>query len=524
MKKQYLNRFGYGFSALVLGLSAVNFFPAVRAYADTGYDLCSEEDVSPCFVEVTVPSSLEYTIGGEALEFSGSFNGDLIVQVDGETYTDGLTLVDAHHFALNLEFDTEGEHEIKFMVLEKIEDAKSFAVTAVADGDAAGGGVIEPGDFDYDFVGKTINVNETFTVEAVAHGSITAYDVTDEGHYLVSASSDSSEADEEDDYSDEEIGPKIASEDQITIVESAPGKYNITALKAGRYSIDIVGFYVVDGVLTQKITTVMVLAIGATTEAATTITDVINGWSEASEIVERAWAEYMEVASNPDSTEEEIQAALDAFFEKDAAAYGAAELREKNTFGEDADAIVNAVYAGKTISTKVAAESVAEADLDEKVRDALLGSLDISFSSDVKFYDISIVVYANGEEIGTLKELTGQQAVILSGFEGASAGFNRIFKVLGYHAYLDAEGNEQVEIIEIDDVEFDEETGLIIFGADKFSTYAVAYKDVLTASVNAGVFTGEGASASTSAATSVIAAIVAVALLGVFKFAKSKRS
>jgi len=33
MEKQYLKRLGYGFSALVLGLSAVNFFPATSAFA-----------------------------------------------------------------------------------------------------------------------------------------------------------------------------------------------------------------------------------------------------------------------------------------------------------------------------------------------------------------------------------------------------------------------------------------------------------------------------------------------------------
>lgn len=538
MEKQHLKRFGYGFSALVMALSAANFFPLTGGVqATANYDACPDgEDVSACFVEVTAPSSLEYTIGGDALVFSGNFNGNLIVHVDGEPYTEGFaTTTDAHTFTQSIEFSTAGSHEVKFLVAEKVENAVSFTVTAVAgnsdtgdtgsDTGDTGNTPIEPDLHDFDYVSKVINVNDSFTVKAVKNGTISALNVTDEPVYSVMSVDDSASATDTGDTEDE-VGfiPEDATEDQITITESAPGEYDIMALEAGRYLITIAGFDTVNGVLTQRLTSVYVMAVGATTESATTITDIMNNWSEADKIAEKAWADYEEVMSNPDSTEEDIQAAYEAFREIDREAFANAELKEKNAFGDDADAIRQAVYEGKTISTKVAAESVAEADLDEDVKDALLEKLDVTFASNVKFYDIDVVVYADGEEIGTLKELTGQQVVVLSGFEGAAAGFNRVFKVLGYHTYLDAEGNEQVEIIEIDDVEFDETTGSIIFGANKFSTYTVAYKDVLAASVDTGAFTGEGASASASVATSVVAAIAAIALFGAFKFAKTKRN
>ena len=137
-----------------------------------------------------------------------------------------------------------------------------------------------------------------------------------------------------------------------------------------------------------------------------------------------------------------------------------------------------------------------------------------------KFYDVDVVVYADGEEIGTLKELTGKETVIMTGYEAAPAGYKRVYKVMSYHAYIDENGEEQVEIVEIENADFDEETGAIIFDADRFSTYLVAYKDVFAPSVNTGVFTGEGGSANASVILPVILATVIIILAGAFKFAK----
>ena len=85
MEKQYLKRLGYGFSALVLGLSAVNFFPAINAYA-TG-DESEQVASSSLSVNVTTPTSTDtdYTISEEPFVVEGTFEGeDLIITVDGE--------------------------------------------------------------------------------------------------------------------------------------------------------------------------------------------------------------------------------------------------------------------------------------------------------------------------------------------------------------------------------------------------------------------------------------------------------
>lgn len=503
MEKRQLKRLGYGFSALVMGLSAVNFFPlSGGAYATAGGgDWCTKEDIYLCKVTMTEePESLEYAIDGEPLVFKGKFNAGLVVKVDGEVTTEGLTITGLN-FVFEFAPEEEGEHVIEFLPVAHddetaIGEIKSYTVIAASD---------DEDNSIYEYIDKAANVGESFTVKAAQKGTVTVENTTDYPIVIGDAGE-----------------PVWATEDQITIVESAPGEYEIMPLEAGQYAIRIQGYDTVDGVLVDRTTEVMVLAVGATTNAATTITDVLNEYSKAEEVAEKAWQEYEAVRNNPDATEEEIEAANKAYQEKSREAFWGAALKRINAFGDDTDSIMNAIYNGQTISTDVLAAELDEADVADEVKEALLADLDVTFASNVKFYDIDVNVYADGEFVGTLKELTSTQVIVLSGFDGPAAGFNRVFKVLGYHTYYDAEGNEQVEIIEIDDVEFDEETGSIIFGADKFSTYLVTYKDELAASVNTGAFTGEGSSASASIATSVVAAIVAVALFGAFKFAKRR--
>ena len=473
MEKQHLKRLSYGFSALVLGLSAVNFLPVAGVYAE--------------------PVNEEPVINAPAADPE-------VPAADPEA-----PAADPEAPAADPEAPAELEAPAEPGVNQ----------LALAEGDDDG--AVARVNTNYDFISKTVNINDSFTVKAVKNGQVTAYDVTSGGLYLASV-----EDGEEDD--DEPAGPPIATDEQITINESAPGEYDIMPLKAGRYAIGIQGYEMVEGILTHRFTEVMVMAVGATTEAATTITDVINGYSEANEIAEKAWQEYMEVASNPDSTDAEIEAAYKAFQEKDEKAFSSARQKEENAFGDDADAIWEAVETGKTIATAVAVTELDEADVDADVKNALLEKLDVTFVSNVKYYDVDINVYANGEFIGTLKELTGKQAVVITGYEAAPAGYKRVYKVLGYHTRVDENGATYTEVVEINDVEFDEETGAIIYEADKFSTYLVAYKDVFAPSVNTGVATDiEGASATSSAALSVVAIATMLTLAGAIKFAKARK-
>ncbi len=233
---------------------------------------------------------------------------------------------------------------------------------------------------------------------------------------------------------------------------------------------------------------------------------------------------FLAVYRDENATEEQKAAAEVECQRKIEAAYNGVDQREINAFGDDSMAIWEAAETGKELTTKVAVGVLAESEVDEKVKSALLDKLDITFSGNVKYYNVDVEVYANGEKIGTLKELTGKQTVVIDGFTDAAAGYKRVFKVLAYHIYYDKEGAAHTEVIEIDDVEFDEATGSITFPADKFSTYLVAYKDVFAPSVNTGAATSvEGGSATASMSLSVVAVAVVATLAGAVKFAKLRK-
>lgn len=311
----------------------------------------------------------------------------------------------------------------------------------------------------------------------------------------------------------------FADEGDITVEETAEGVYTISALKAG-------GFYVniekQDEEGNIVVTNVTLIVTSATTEAADTVTDLLSDELEAVNASADAFVNYFKVMTTEYDTEEEYNeavAAAEAALEEAFQATEDAELAIQNAFGDDAEAIMAAVVEGKTLSTKVEVEKLDE--VDEDVETALLDALGADYVGNVSFYDIDVDLYADGIKIGTLKELTSEQTIVIEGLKAAEAGYTRVYKVVRYHTYIDENGDEQVAVDEIEDVEFDADAGTLTFGSDKFSTYAVSYIDELSASVDTGRNTAE-ASASSSAVVAIASAIAAITLGGAAIFAKRK--
>lgn len=493
MEKQYIKKFAYGFSALVLGLSAVNFFPLGSAYAEG----------EPGSVDGD--SSLD---GGLDLDGEPNLDGDTNLD-DEPVLGNSVPLLGNTNPAGGGDGDGDGDGDG--------EGLDGNTLDGEGNGGNQGGNVGRLGDPEYTDAAKVMGVGESFEVEVSGTVRVQKYKNL---YVRLGEGNDGDTGDEGDDGEDDHL----ATDDELTIEKTTDGKYVVTAKKAGRYMIVFSGYKMINGVPCVFEHTVNLTVINTTTEAAGTITDIIKEYAEANEIAEKAWREYE--SGNYSSAEEE-EAAYEKYRQTAMGAYEKSEFNEINAFGDSSMEIWEAAYAGKALSTKVVVTALEETNVNEEEKTALLDSLDITFQTDnVKFYDVKVVVYADGEEIGTLKELTNKETVVISGFTNAAAGYKRVFKVLAYHTVLNLDGTSSVKVIEIDDVEFDEATGSIIFGSKDFSTYMVSYKDVFAPSVNTGAFTGESGSASSSSsvATSVIATVVAIAIAGAFKFAKARKN
>ena len=488
MEKQHLKQFAYGFSALVLGLSTVGIFPA-SVHAEPVDESAVAGLEVPADTEPAADTELEVPAADGPVDTAPAAD-EPEVPVDEESDGEEPALGGSLRTAGVDDDDDEGDGE---------------------------SGIVRVGDAvmpHWEITRKAVNINESFTVEAIPGATVVAWNFTqseDDEYMMMAVPADG-------DYGVAPFGFVEATEEEISVEETDEGEYTIMALKPGIY-----GVYLVDRVMfPTELTGFMLTAVGATSEAGATITDVYNANIEDEQAIWDARMECMSAVWSGEDAEGACWEEVAAFEEEQ---YTKIEQRTWNTFGEDTWAIEEAVATGKTLTTEVVVESLEEADVDEEIKDALLSELDITFSGDVKYYDVELLVKdEDGNVIGTLKELTGQQAVVIDGFTGAAAGYKRVFKVLAYHTRYDENGEAYTEVIEIDNVEFDEATGSIIFPADRFSTYLVAYKDVFAPSVNTGAATDtEGASATSSAAVSVLAVVTIVTLLGVTKFAKLRK-
>ena len=169
---------------------------------------------------------------------------------------------------------------------------------------------------------------------------------------------------------------------------------------------------------------------------------------EASEVDKEASQILLDAIQEAASSEEEVTGLL-------------------GTTAEEMEKIADAIENGKTLTTEVVAETIEEAP----EADVKLIAKEIDGKEKlVGYYDISVLVKANGEEIAKLRELGKKIKVELpvsKDLPKVAEGYQRTYSVIRVHegvAEVIAEGIEAVD-------------GKIPVETDKFSTYAVTYTD-----------------------------------------------
>ena len=133
-----------------------------------------------------------------------------------------------------------------------------------------------------------------------------------------------------------------------------------------------------------------------------------------------------------------------------------------------------AIANGDEITTSVDTEAIDEADIDEDIKDTIeekASDLGYEISN---YFDISININTVGGSIGRITELKNTLTFTMevpSDIEAVADGYERTYKVLRFH-----DGQVDTLYVTVND------DGTISFESDKFSTYALVYKDTKKAS------------------------------------------
>ncbi len=202
------------------------------------------------------------------------------------------------------------------------------------------------------------------------------------------------------------------------------------------------------------------------------------------------------------------------------------DIREK--FGDGFEAIwsvvnVNgAVMSGDEITTRVEVTELDVEDADAELVDAV-EALDVD---GVEYYDVSVWMARNGYDFGRLHQLNNKITVALARVTDPESGYTRQYIVVRQH------DGEEPEVL-VEGVDFYIEDGVLYVISDRFSTFAVAYRDTLIPAYgNAEVTytvsapetgentTEEGGASATNMA--IVIAMVTVVLAGAAVFAKRK--
>lgn len=180
-----------------------------------------------------------------------------------------------------------------------------------------------------------------------------------------------------------------------------------------------------------------------------------------------------------------------------------------------------AVFGGDKIETRVEVTELSEEDVDAALIETIEG-LDVD---NVEYFDVSVWMSRNGYDFGKMHQLNGKITVALTEVTDPETGYARQYIVVRQHA------GEEPEIL-VEGVDFYIEDGVLYVISDKFSTFAVAYKDTLlpvkeevvytVTAPNTGKNTANEGGASANLSVAVIAAIAAVTLAGAVVFTKRK--
>lgn len=208
---------------------------------------------------------------------------------------------------------------------------------------------------------------------------------------------------------------------------------------------------------------------------------------------------------------------------------GDATDKAKTTFGEYsaqyvAGELQEAMRYGEVINTQIYKD---EAYLTDSQRAEMVALMDGVSLDNTTFYEIDVDIYRGANYVGSLLEMDNPVRVFVAETTDPEAGYTRKYYMVSYH-------NGEPELLE-EGVDFEIVDGKIYLISNKFSVFALGFKDTLAPVVTSTTYsvkapeTGEatettevegGASASLSMA--VVTAIAAVTLAGAAVFAKRK--
>ena len=145
-------------------------------------------------------------------------------------------------------------------------------------------------------------------------------------------------------------------------------------------------------------------------------------------------------------------------------------VSEEVVSAETATKVVNAINSGKSVQTEIIVKEMTAQEV-EQITDSDKSAIEekvaaeLGEKADVQYLDLSIVLKAGNEELGTLNKLEEKITITVAIPEELKAE-NRAYKVIRNH-----EG-----VVEVLDTVVNED-GTISFKTDRFSTYALAYAE-----------------------------------------------
>lgn len=162
---------------------------------------------------------------------------------------------------------------------------------------------------------------------------------------------------------------------------------------------------------------------------------------------------------NKENVEKETQSVVDEII---AGTVADSVVNEKT-----AEKVAEAVNSGKTVNAEIVVVKVSETEIAQIEQTAIEEKVTAELGEDAKvqYLDVSIVLMAGDEELGTLNKLK-EEITITVAIPDELKAEGRTYKVIRNH-------NGVVEVLDT----VVNEDGTISFKTDKFSTYALAYAD-----------------------------------------------
>ena len=198
--------------------------------------------------------------------------------------------------------------------------------------------------------------------------------------------------------------------------------------------------------------------------------------------------------------------------------------KARKMYGDDIESYILTfmnMRAGNEIDTEVVVTDINDSVSEEDVA-AIDKALEGTAVNHIDYYDVSVILSVDGDPFGKLHQLDGSIVVALAKAEDPETGYTRQYFVIAKH------GDSEEAVMLVEGVDFYIQDGQIYVISDKFSTFAVAYKDTLTPKApdtgNFTVKTGAADNTSASVVAMVAVAIAAViTLAGAVKFSKARK-